>query len=256
MDWTTHWTKSLPIDARIGEVLEALAAAQVVVCEASTGSGKTTRLAQAAVIADPNLRVWVTQPRRAAVRWIATHIAKEMGVQLGTLVGYSLRRDDSGVATKSSETRLEFLVDKSLINRIRSRGMLPGLIVVDEAHERSIDIDLLLGLLKDALLTKLSALPDGQRLFLKLTLPEQDDFYVECVKHRAVARVLALSGGYSRQEGNERLRRHHGIIASFSRGLLEGLTAQQSDAEFNSMLDAAIQSIFEASKVKIDATKK
>jgi len=151
MDWTTHWTKSLPIDARIGEVLEALAAAQVVVCEASTGSGKTTRLAQAAVIADPNLRVWVTQPRRAAVRWIATHIAKEMGVQLGTLVGYSLRRDDSGVATKSSETRLEFLVDKSLINRIRSRGMLPGLIVVDEAHERSIDIDLLLGLLKDAL---------------------------------------------------------------------------------------------------------
>jgi len=112
------------------------------------------------------------------------------------------------------------------------------------------------GLLKDALLAKLDALPDGQLVFLKLTLPEQADFYTECVKHRAVARVLALSGGYSRQEGNERLRKNHGIIASFSRALLEGLTAQQSDAEFDSVLDAAIQSIFEASDVKIDATKK
>ena len=111
------------------------------------------------------------------------------------------------------------------------------------------------GLLKDALLTKLDTLPDGQLVFLKLTLPEQDDFYLECVKHRAVARVLALSGGYSRQEGDQRLRKNHGVIASFSRALLEGLTAQQSDAEFNSVLDAAIQSIFEASTVKIDATK-
>jgi fructose-bisphosphate aldolase, class I len=112
------------------------------------------------------------------------------------------------------------------------------------------------GLLKDALLAKLDALPNGQRVFLKLTLPEQDDFYTECVKHRAVARVLALSGGYSRQEGDERLRKNHGIIASFSRALLEGLTAQQSDAEFNSVLDVAIQSIFEASAVKSDSTKK
>ena len=112
------------------------------------------------------------------------------------------------------------------------------------------------GLLKDALLAKLDALPNGQRVFLKLTLPEQDDFYTECVKHRAVARVLALSGGYSRQEGDERLRKNHGIIASFSRALLEGLTAQQSDAEFNSVLDAAIQSIFEASAIKSDSTKK
>jgi fructose-bisphosphate aldolase class I len=111
------------------------------------------------------------------------------------------------------------------------------------------------GLLKDALLTKLGALPAGQLVFLKLTLPNQDDLYLDCVKHRAVVRVLALSGGYSRQEGDERLRRNHGTIASFSRALLEGLTAQQSDAEFNSILDAAIQSIFEASTVKIDAGK-
>jgi len=111
------------------------------------------------------------------------------------------------------------------------------------------------GLLKNALLTKLDALPDGQVVFLKLTLPEQDDFYLEFVKHRAVARVLALSGGYSRQEGDERLHRNHGVIASFSRALLEGLTAQQSDSEFNSLLNSAIQSIFEASEVKIAATK-
>jgi fructose-bisphosphate aldolase, class I len=108
------------------------------------------------------------------------------------------------------------------------------------------------GLLREALFTKLNALPDGQLVFLKLTLPEQDDFYIECVEHPAVARVLALSGGYSRHEGNKRLSNNRGIIGSFSRGLLEGLTAQQSEAEFNSVLDGAIQSIFEASEVKSD----
>jgi len=107
------------------------------------------------------------------------------------------------------------------------------------------------GLLKSAVRAKLDALPAEPVVFLKLTLPEQDDFYLEFVKHRAVARVLALSGGYSRQEGDERLRRNRGIIASFSRALLEGLTAQQSASEFDSRLDAAIQSIFEASVVKI-----
>jgi fructose-bisphosphate aldolase, class I len=106
------------------------------------------------------------------------------------------------------------------------------------------------GLLKAALLEHLNKLPAGQMVFLKLTLPEQDDFYAECVKHPKVVRVLALSGGYSRQEGNERLRRNHGIVASFSRALVEGLTAQQSDAEYNALLDATIQSIFEASTVK------
>jgi fructose-bisphosphate aldolase class I len=82
---------------------------------------------------------------------------------------------------------------------------------------------------------------------LKLTLPEQDDFYAPCVSHPNVVRVVALSGGYSRGEANNRLRRNHGIVASFSRALVEGLTAQQSDAEFNALLDTYIQSIFEAS---------
>ena len=102
-------------------------------------------------------------------------------------------------------------------------------------------------LLKAALLEKLNALPSGQLVMLKLTLPEQDDLYADFVSHPKVVRVVALSGGYARDAANTRLRRNHGVVASFSRALVEGLTAQQSDAEFNAMLDASIQSIYEAS---------
>jgi fructose-bisphosphate aldolase, class I len=102
-------------------------------------------------------------------------------------------------------------------------------------------------LLKAAILEKVNELPDGQFVMLKLTLPEQDDFYAEFVKHPRILRVFALSGGYSREEANNRLRKSHGVVASFSRALVEGLTAQQSDAEFNAMLDKSIQSIFDAS---------
>ena len=102
-------------------------------------------------------------------------------------------------------------------------------------------------LLKAAILEKVNELPGGQFVMLKLTLPEQDDFYAEFVKHPGILRVVALSGGYSREEANNRLRKNHGVVASFSRALVEGLTAQQSDAEFNAMLDKSIQSIFDAS---------
>jgi len=102
-------------------------------------------------------------------------------------------------------------------------------------------------LLKAAILEKVNELPDGQFVMLKLTLPEQDDLYAEFVKHPRVLRVVALSGGYSREEANNRLRKNHGVVASFSRALVEGLTAQQSDAEFNAMLDKSIQCIFDAS---------
>ncbi|HEX2521535.1 MAG TPA: fructose bisphosphate aldolase [Terriglobia bacterium] len=102
-------------------------------------------------------------------------------------------------------------------------------------------------LLKAALLKELNELPTGQRVMLKLTLPEQDDFYADCVRHPNVLKVVALSGGYTREEANERLRRNYGIVASFSRALVEELSAQQSDAEFNALLDRSIQSIFEAS---------
>ena len=112
------------------------------------------------------------------------------------------------------------------------------------------------GLLKAALLEKLNELPAGQLVLLKLTLPEQNDFYAECVTHPKVVRVLALSGGYSREEGNNRLRRNHGIVASFSRALVEGLSVQQSDGEYNALLDESIQSIFEASTIKTGDQRK
>ena len=102
-------------------------------------------------------------------------------------------------------------------------------------------------LLKEAVLKALNELPASQSVMLKLTLPEQDDFYLDCIRHPNVLRVVALSGGYTREEANDRLRRNHGLVASFSRALVEGLTAQQSDAEFNAMLDKFIQSIFDAS---------
>jgi fructose-bisphosphate aldolase class I len=101
--------------------------------------------------------------------------------------------------------------------------------------------------LKAALLDELNALPGERLVMLKLTLPEQDNCYAACVSHPNVVRVVALSGGYTREEANNRLRRNHDIVASFSRALVEGLTAQQSDAEFNARLDAYVQSIFEAS---------
>ncbi len=102
-------------------------------------------------------------------------------------------------------------------------------------------------LLKAALLAELNKLSANQAVMLKLTLPEQDDFYSDCVKHAQVVRVVALSGGYSRADANARLARNHGVVASFSRALSEGLTAQQSEAEFDGALNAAIESIYRAS---------
>src|SRR6516165_5440140 len=101
--------------------------------------------------------------------------------------------------------------------------------------------------LKAAILEKLDALPANQQVMLKLTLPEQADFYLDLIRHPRIVRVVALSGGYTRDEANDRLRRNHGIVASFSRALLGGLSAQQSDTEFNTVLGASIQSIYDAS---------
>jgi fructose-bisphosphate aldolase class I len=102
-------------------------------------------------------------------------------------------------------------------------------------------------LLKEAISKALNELPAGQSVMLKLTIPEQDDFYVDLIRHPKVLRVVALSGGYTREQANDRLRRNHGLVASFSRALVEGLSANQSDAEFNAMLDKYIQTIFDAS---------
>jgi fructose-bisphosphate aldolase class I len=103
-------------------------------------------------------------------------------------------------------------------------------------------------LLKSAILAQLDQQPADQPVMLKLTLPSIDDFYLDLVQHPRVLRVVALSGGYSRDDANARLARNHGVIASFSRALTEGLSAQQSDDEFNGTIDAAIASIFAASR--------
>ena len=102
-------------------------------------------------------------------------------------------------------------------------------------------------LLKAAILARIDELPAGQQVMFKLTLPDEDGFYGELVAHPRILRVVALSGGYSRDEANDRLAHNPGVIASFSRALTEGLTAQQSDEEFDKVLDASIKSIYEAS---------
>jgi fructose-bisphosphate aldolase, class I len=132
-----------------------------------------------------------------------------------------------------------------LAGRIIAAGLMP--IVEPEVDIHCPEKANAEGLLKAAILEKLNQLPQGQMVMLKLTLPEQDNFYADFVKHPKVLRVVALSGGYSRDEANKRLRRNHGVIASFSRALAEGLSAQQSAAEFNKVLDRSIQSIFDAS---------
>ncbi len=102
-------------------------------------------------------------------------------------------------------------------------------------------------LLKDAISRQLDALSDGEDVMLKLTLPTQDNLYADFVAHPRIVRVVALSGGYSRDEANSHLASNRGVIASFSRALTEGLSAQQSDAEFDATLDRTIQAIFDAS---------
>jgi fructose-bisphosphate aldolase class I len=102
-------------------------------------------------------------------------------------------------------------------------------------------------LLKQELLAGLDGLKEGQQVIFKLTIPDQPDFYADLIKHPKVARVVALSGGYTREDACEKLAKNHGMIASFSRALTEGLTAQQSDQEFNTMLKTAVGKIHQAS---------
>ena len=127
--------------------------------------------------------------------------------------------------------------------QILAAGLVP--IIEPEIDIRSPEKRLAEDLLKKALLGQLEQL--DQQVMLKLTLPDEDGFYTDLVEHPQVLRVVALSGGYSREEANARLARQKGVVASFSRALTEGLTAQQSEAEFDAALDASIASIYEAS---------
>jgi len=135
----------------------------------------------------------------------------------------------------------QFFVGKQIL----AAGLMP--IIEPEVDIHATDKEGAERLLKAAILKQLDTLAPDQRVMLKLTIPSVDDFYADLVKHPKVLRVVALSGGYSRDEANERLAKQHGVIASFSRALTEGLTAQQSDQEFNKALDASIGSIYKAS---------
>ena len=129
--------------------------------------------------------------------------------------------------------------------QILAKGLMP--IIEPEVTINIPDKEKAEGLLRDELIKHLDKVPAGQQVMLKLTIPTVADFYKPLVAHPKVMRVVALSGGYSRDESNKLLAKNHGVIASFSRALSEGLTAQQTDAEFNAMLDKAIQSIYDAS---------
>jgi fructose-bisphosphate aldolase, class I len=130
--------------------------------------------------------------------------------------------------------------------QILAKGLVP--IIEPEVDIKSQNKAECEKLLKQSILSHLGKLKPDQKVMLKLTLPTTADFYTDLVKHPNVLRVVALSGGYSRKEANALLAKNHGMTASFSRALTEGLTAQQTDAEYNKALDESIGSIFEASK--------
>jgi fructose-bisphosphate aldolase, class I len=129
--------------------------------------------------------------------------------------------------------------------RIIAAGLVP--IIEPEIDIHSPEKEQAEVLLKAALLDEIGKLGTEEFIMLKLTLPEQDDFYAELVEHPNVLRVVALSGGYTREQANALLARNHGVVASFSRALTEGLSAQMTPAEFDAALDASIESIFQAS---------
>jgi len=133
-----------------------------------------------------------------------------------------------------------------IAKQVLSHGLVP--IVEPEVNIKCPDKAGAEKVLKAELIAALDKLPADKQVMLKLTIPEVDNLYADLVKHPRVLKVVALSGGYSRDEANKRLAKQNGMIASFSRALSEGLTAQQSDAEFNKSLDTAIESIYQASK--------
>ncbi|NGP53399.1 fructose bisphosphate aldolase [Thioalkalivibrio sp. XN8] len=152
------------------------------------------------------------------------------------------------VIKQASPTGIKAIVDQQfeIGRQIVAAGLVP--IIEPEVDIHCPDKAAAEDLLKAEIMQQLDALPEGEMVMLKLTLPEQDNLYTDCIEHPRVLKVVALSGGYSRDEANERLARQHGMVASFSRALTEGLSAQQSDEEFNAMLDASIESIYQASK--------
>lgn len=173
----------------------------------------------------PDLDAWLARARGKGV----------FGTKMRSVVKHA---DARGIADVVEQ---QFAVARHIL----AAGLMP--IIEPEVDIHTPDKSGAERLLKSAILKHLDTLGPGQEVMLKLTLPSVDDFYADLVQHPKVLRVLALSGGYSRDEANNLLARNHGVIASFSRALTEGLVAQQSDEEFDRALDASIASIYQAS---------
>lgn len=152
------------------------------------------------------------------------------------------------VIKQANPAGIQAVVDQQfqVAGQIIAKGLVP--IVEPEVDIHCPDKAAAETLLKAAILAKLDQLPSSQEVMLKLTIPDKDNLYAECIAHPRVLKVVALSGGYSRDEANKRLARQKGMVASFSRALTEGLSAQQTQAEFDAALDKAIESIYQASK--------
>ncbi len=152
------------------------------------------------------------------------------------------------VVKLANEGGLKAIVDQQFEVglQIVAAGLVP--ILEPEVDIHSPEKEQAEAILKARILEHLNGLAPDQKVMLKLTIPSEDNLYRECIEHPNIVRVVALSGGYSRDEANSRLARNHGMVASFSRALTEGLSAQQSEAEFDKTLDESIQSIFDASR--------
>ena len=151
------------------------------------------------------------------------------------------------VIKSADEDGINAVVDQQfeIGNQILQAGLMP--IIEPEVDIHSPEKSACEGLMRDAIMRNLELLSGGDAVMLKLTLPEEDNFYSGLVESEKILRVVALSGGYSREEANARMSRNSGVVASFSRALTEGLSAQQSPSDFDSLLDSSIQSIFDAS---------
>jgi len=151
------------------------------------------------------------------------------------------------VVTLADPVGIQAVVDQQLAvaRQVLAAGLVP--IVEPEVDIHSPQKAAAEELLTERLLAALPELNDGEQVMLKLTLPEKDGLYAPLLGHPRVLRVVALSGGYTREQANARLSRNHGLVASFSRALTEGLSAQQSEVDFDRVLDASIQSIYDAS---------
>ena len=187
-------------------------------------------------LADENNNVQVMKP----IDGLAETLQKAVS---GGVFGTKMR----SVINEANEQGIVDVVNQQFefARQISDAGLVP--IVEPEVNIHSTSKSAAEAILKREIQQHLDQLDDSHRVMLKLTLPDEDNFYSDFVTHPKVVRVVALSGGYSRDDANAKLRSNNGIVASFSRALTEGLSAQQNDQEFDNTLDATIESIYQAS---------